>query len=161
MMGGNKKLFFYNKLKNCYLSSDYKYIILIYTNYRTSLFSKFIGALRALRTFENEIQISKGQTAYIFKVLKEYKDECKKFLEGRYSEFDSIYKLQILDFHDKDIEDSLGQILYRSPSRRKQIEITLNAELPERSELYSIPTKENEIINIKNFTYERDTKTDG
>ena len=161
MMGGNRKLFFYDKLKNCYLSSDSKYIVLIYINYKTVIFSKFIGALRALKTFENEIKISKGQTAYIFKILKHYKDDCTKFLEGKYSKFDSIYKLRILDFHNKDIEDPIGQILYKSPTRKEKMEKVLDAVLPRGSELFSIPQKENEIINIKNFKYECDKATNG
>jgi len=160
MMGGSRKLFFYDKLQNCYLSSDMKYIILIYRNSKTHIFQKFILALRALRTFKNEIQVSKAQTAFIFKILDDYKDECKKFLKGKYSKFDAIYKLRILDFHNKDIEDPIGQILYKSPTRKEQMEEALDCILPKGSELYSIPQKEKEIINIKKFNYERNTTPD-
>ena len=161
MMGGSRNLFFYDKLQNCYLSSDLKHIVLIYRHSKTHIFQKFIRALRALRTYENEVQISKAQTAFIFKILKQYKGECKKFLRGEYSKFHSVFKLRILDFHDKDIEDTIGQILYRSPSRKERMEEALDCVIPEGSELYSIPQREKEVINIKKFNYECNKKADG
>ena len=41
------------------------------------------------------------------------------------------------------------------------MEKVLDAVLPRGSELFSIPQKENEIINIKNFKYECDKATNG
>ena len=68
------------------------------------------------------------------------------FLKDKYSEFSKAYKIDILEFHDADIEDEIGQIIFRSDRRRKAMEKRLGTHLPENSELLSI-------INIEDETY--------
>jgi hypothetical protein len=84
---------------------------------------------------------------FVFNIPKGYKREYRAFMLGKYSKFTRDYKLDILDFHHADIEDEMGQIIFKSDKRRKLLEKRLNADLPEESELLSI-------INVEKETYD-------
>ncbi len=66
---------------------------------------------------------------------------------GKYSKFSREYKLDILDFHNADINDEVGQIIFKSDKRRELLEKRLNADLPKESELLSIIDIEAETYN--------------
>ena len=68
---------------------------------------------------------------------------------------EDIYKLKILDFHDMDIDQVLGQILFRSDERRQELEKKLNAEIDKTSELLSALDKEKETLNLKHYLNEK------
>ena len=75
---------------------------------------------------------------FVFDIPKRHIRNYKKFIEGKYSRFSKAYKVDILEFHDADIKDEIGQILFLNSKRRKALEKRLGVYLPETSELLSI-----------------------
>ena len=57
------------------------------------------------------------------------------------------YKYKILSFHGVSEESSIGQILFKDPSRKIELEELLDLNLPENAELYSIPNMDQEIYD--------------
>ena len=84
---------------------------------------------------------------FVFEVPRKHVRNYKKFLNGKYSHFSKSYKFDLLEFHNKDIHDDLGQVLFRGDKRRKALEKKLGTELPENSEVLSI-------IDIEQETYD-------
>tara|TARA_Y100000593_G_C4170890_1_gene266912 strand:- start:1 stop:516 length:516 start_codon:yes stop_codon:yes gene_type:complete len=159
MLGGNKTLFMYDTLlHNCYAgtSEDKDCIVLVYIYSNTKLFSKFERAIIRLRSFEEAFDIGK-YTVFIFKVPSYYKREYIAFINSKYSKFSLEYKLQILSFHDQEIEDRLGQILFRSDELRRELEYELDVTLPDNSELYSCLDMKKEIFNLNYIKHEHST----
>ena len=151
MLGGNKSLFMYDSLLvNCYAgtSEDKNCIVLVYKYSDSKLFGKFERAIIRLRSFKKSYEIG-NYMIFVFKVPKYYKEDYVMFMRGKYSKFNLDLKLQILAFHDQEIEDRLGQILFKSPQLRARIERSLDATLPKGSELYSRLEMDEEIINLK------------
>ena len=68
---------------------------------------------------------------------------------------DDVYKLKILDFHDMDIDQALGQILFKSEERRLTLEAKLDAEIDQQSELLSVLDMEKETLNLKYYLNEK------
>lgn len=162
MLGGNRQLFLYNSLlENCYVGTneDKNCIVVVYQDSSSKLFAKFENALISFRNFLKAYDL-KDYIVFVFRVPASHKKDFKCFLKGEYSKMSIDYKLQVLEFHDQDIEDRLGGILFKSDERRERMEHALNAEIDESSELYSIPTLEEEIYNInkKNIYYEHNFK---
>ena len=81
---------------------------------------------------------------FVFNIPKRHIRNYTKFIKGKYSKLSQSYKFAILDFHDKDIDDTLGQVLFRAEKRRKMLEKKLGEVLPEGSEVLSVidPAKE-------------------
>ena len=84
---------------------------------------------------------------FVFDIPKGFEREYRAFILGKYSKFSRDYKLDILDFHNLDIENEIGQILFKSDKRRELLEKRLNADLPKESELLSIIDIEAETYN--------------
>ena len=161
MLGGNKKLFFYNSLLlNCYIGTteDKDCIVTVYKDSNSLIFNKFERAIIRLRSFIKAYDID-NYIVFIFSIPKYYKKNYKKFLNGKYSEFSLDYKLQILEFHDQEIDDRLGTILFKSEHLRQEMEEVLDAKISKDSELYSVPTMKEEIFNLtKYINYEQSIK---
>ena len=66
-----------------------------------------------------------------------------------------MWKLKILEFHGFDIDGQTGKILFQSESLRKELEIKLDVELPEDSELFSILNMDYEVFNPKLYLPEK------
>lgn len=157
MLGGNKDLFLYNSLLiNCYIgtSEDKNCIVLVYKDSNSIIFNKFERAIIRLRSFLKAYD-TKKYVVFVFRVPIYYREEYTKFTAGKYSKFSLEYKLQILEFHDQEIEDRLGQILFKSEDLRSKMENRLDAEIPVHSELYSTPDMKKEIFNLKYIKYEK------
>ena len=95
----------------------------------------------------NRYDPSPNFVMFVFDIPKGYKREFRAFKMGKYSRFSNEYKLDILDFHNAEIESELGQILFKSKERKRLLEEKLNAVLPEDSELLSIINLEEELFN--------------
>lgn len=154
MIGGNRRLLFYDSLLiNAYIKIENKqnYIILLYRKSRKKVFKEFVQLVQKLKHFESIEEPNKHCYSITFRVPMKYKKNFKMFLNGKYSKFDDEYKLSILDFHRYDIDGRLGQILFKSPQRKRELEKRLDAELPEDSELYSILTLDQEQLQIDKY----------
>ena len=161
MLGGNKKLFFYNSLLlNCYIGTteDKNCIVAVYKDSNSLLFNKFERAIIRLKSFVKAYDVD-NYIVFIFSIPKHHKKNYKKFIDGKYSEFSLEYKLQILDFHNQEIDDRLGTIVFKSEHRRQEMEEVLDAEISKDSELYSVPNIEEEIFNLTKYkNYEQSIK---
>ena len=149
MLPGNKNLYFWNKLfANCFIQTekDKNCIALLYRWSSEPGFLKFEKVLSQFKNFRRKYDPSPNYVMFVFDVPKRHIRNYKKFIAGKYSQFSKAYKIDILDFHDADIEDEVGQIIFRSERRRKAMEKRLGSYLPEDSELLSI-------INIEDETY--------
>ena len=50
-----------------------------------------------------------------------------------------------------EVEGVVGQILFKSPKRKKKIEKMVGMEIPDDAEVYSIPDLKTELFNINHY----------
>jgi|TARA_Y100000310_G_scaffold345652_1_gene467749 hypothetical protein len=150
MLGGNRNLFLWNKLLvNVFIATEEnnKCIALLYRFSADPLFLKFEKALCKFKNFISKIDVDSYHVLFIFDVPKNHKNNYEVFINGKYSELQKLYKLNILEFHDQDISSQMGQILFKSEKRKQLLERLLDVNLPKNSELYSIINIEEETFN--------------
>lgn len=153
MLGGNRRLYFWNKLfLNCFIATEEEdnCIALLYRWSSDPIFLKFEKALSKFKSFKRRYDPTSNCVMFVFNVPKPQVRNYKKFLRGQYSRLSSTYKIHLLEFHDKDMADTIGQVLFKTDKRRRSLENKLNVSLPEESELLSI-------IEIKDETYNSET----
>ena len=158
MLGGNKELYFWNKLfVNCFIATeeDEDCIALLYRWSSDPLYIKFEKALSKFAFFRRRYDPNPNYVMFVFNVPKKHVRNYKKFIRGQYSRFSQNYKLQVLDFHNKDIQDDMGQILFRSEKRKSDMERKLDIQLPEDSELLSIIDIKEETYNPKIYKFKK------
>jgi len=154
MLGGDRRLLFYDSLFiNAYLELGDKqdFIVLLYRKSKKKVFTEFIGLLQHLKTFESIEGPNSHCYVIKFTIPWKHRSNFKKFKAGKYSELNDTYKLDVLDFHRYDIDGRMGQILFKSSERRKELELKLDAVIPKESELYSIMDEEQEKLNLETY----------
>ena len=154
MLGGERKLFFWNKLfMNAFVGIEDKKdcIVLLYKFSMDSLFLKFEKALQKFRSFSEKIDVDPYHVLFIFNIPKEYKKNYNKLKKGKYSEMDDDYKFQILEFHGFDMSSQVAHVLWKSEKRREAMETKLNAEIDIDSELLTPIDFNKEIYDLKTY----------
>jgi len=155
MLGKTKKTFFYDTLLlNVFIKVPHKsnyYITLLYHDMSTADFKKFKGILANLPTYVESYKPTDSHIVFIFKIPIKFKDMLNLFLKGQYSKLTDFYKSRILAFHKQSLKGFVGQVLFKSSVRRNILEAKLGAELPEDSEVLSVPTLEEETLNTKHY----------
>jgi hypothetical protein len=149
MLPGTKKLYFWNKLFiNCFIGTDEdtRCIALLFRWSSDLRFIKFEKLLSTFKMFKRRYDPNPHLVMFIFDIPKGYAKDYRAFIAGKYSKMSREYKIDILDFHDADIQDEIGQIIFKSSKRKDLLEEKLGAVLPEGSELLSI-------LDIKKETY--------
>jgi hypothetical protein len=150
MLGGKRQDYLFDKnFINCYLADevsfkDYSKIILSYRFSGHSSFDMFEKTVSAHPYYEAEYEPDGYHVNYVFSIPKEYEEDYKLFIDGRYSEFSDDYKKQILKFHSFKKDGSTGGILYKSKERREVVLESLydradRNQFPADAELYSRP----------------------
>ena len=150
MMPGSRNLYFWDKLfVNCFIGTeeDEDCIAILYRFSSNLTYIKFEQVLTSLKTFRRKYDPEPHYVMFILDIPKGYSKDYRAFRLGKYSELSREYKIDVLDFHDAEIEDEIGQILFKSPARKKLLEEKLGADLPEGSELLSILDEEKETYN--------------
>ena len=150
MLGGERRLFFYdNLLINCFigLPNHEGCIALLYRWSGDPLFLKFENALKQFRNYLDSYDVSETLIMFIFDVPIKHIKNYKYFITGKYSKFSSNYKTKILKFHGLDINSQLAQIIHKNEKRKKRLENTLNVTLDSNAELYSILDEKQEIFD--------------
>tara|TARA_R100001463_G_scaffold132216_1_gene192732 strand:+ start:1141 stop:1914 length:774 start_codon:yes stop_codon:yes gene_type:complete len=154
MLGGSRRLFMFNKqLLNAFMGWG-KYtdcIVLLYRWSMDPLFAKFEQALKKFASFEHSFDPDPYHVVFIFSIPDNHKLNFKHLKQSKYSKMNDIYKLKILDFHNMDIDQVLGQILFRAKERRLDLEKKLAASIDEKSELLSALDMDKEILNLKDY----------
>lgn len=152
MLPGTRKLYFWNKLfMNCFIGTDKddRCIALLFRWSSDLRFIKFEKLLSSFKMFRRRYDPNPHLVMFIFDIPKGYSREYRAFRLGKYSKLSREYKIDILDFHDADIQDEIGQILFKSSKRKELLEAKLDAVLPENSELLSILDTKTEIYDPK------------
>ena len=152
MFGGSRNLFMWNQLfMNCFLlvENGEHYIQLLYRFSGDPLFLKFEQALSKFKSFERKEDPNDGFVLFTFRIPDRHSKNFEKFMNGEYSKFSKLYKMTLLEFHNFDVDDLIGQVIFRSDTRRKALEEKLGCVLPEDSELLSIVDLEQEKFNPK------------
>ena len=151
MLGGSRRLFMYKRqFVNAFIKdnkSDENYIILLYRYSTDPLFYKFERTLEQFKDFITSYNPDPYHTVFVFNIPETHIENFKKFKTGKYSEMDDLYKLKILDFHGMDIDDLLGQILFKAEERKIFLENKLDTKLEKNSELLIIIDIEDETLN--------------
>ena len=158
MLGGNRKLFFWNRLFiNCFIKADAEdnCIALLYRWSSDPLFIKFEKALSKFRNFRKSYDPSPDYVMFIFDIPKKYEKDYQNFMFGKYSKFSKLYKINILDFHELEVDGEVGQILFKSPKRKSMMENKLDVILDEDSELLSIMEENKETFNFETYKFKK------
>lgn len=151
MLGGNRAVFLYNKqFINAFIGDDENKdkIILLYRYSADPLYYKFEKFLENFRDFLKSYNPDPYHSVFIFKIPEIHEKNFEKFKNGQYSKMNDLYKLRILDFHGMEIDNILGQILFKSDERKKSLESKLGLKLEKNSELLSIINSEEEILDL-------------
>ena len=82
---------------------------------------------------------------------KKQRRNFELFKEGKYSKFNKTYKLKILDYHKMNVDNVIGQILFKTVGRKRVLENKIGMSLPDDAELYSIPEKHVEHFDINYY----------
>ena len=155
MLGGEKKLWFYNQLLiNTFIGIKGELenkIVLLYKWSGDILFHKFQEAVKKFKTFYEMRNIDENHVLIIFNVPKKQKRNFELFKEGKYSKFNKTYKLKILDYHKMNVDNVIGQILFKTVGRKRVLENKIGMSLPDDAELYSIPEKHVEHFDINYY----------
>ena len=154
MLGGGRKLFFWNKLfLNCFIKiEDDKYCIaLLYRWSGDPLFLKFERALAQFRDFKKVYDPTDNTIIFVFDIPQDYFLDFQHFINGKYSKLSGQYKIDILRFHNQPLEGEIGQVLYQDPHRKEELERLLDSPLNEDTELLSIINIEEETFKINDY----------
>lgn len=158
MLGGHKDLYFWNVLLlNCFIATteDKDCIALLYRWSSDPLYLKFEKALTKFRSFRRRYDPSPDCVMFIFDVSKKNIRNYLKFINGKYSKMSKQYKFNVLEFHDKDLYDNIGQVLFKTEKRRLMLEKKLGEDLPEDSELLSIIDINKETYNYETYNFKK------
>jgi len=150
MLPGNRDTFYYDRfLLNCFVGTkDVDNVIAVLFRFSgLKTFASLEDSMKKLKSYIKTEDPTKSTVLYLFKVPRRYQKDFDKFLEGKYSEMTENYKYKIMNFHGVDDESSIGQILFKDPYRKEELENLLDMELPKDAELYSIPNMEQEIYD--------------
>lgn len=153
VLGGNRKLFLWNTyFINAHLNDD-NTLTLVYRIENTPLLNKLRSTIESFTIFMESIEIEGEFVAYKLKIRKAYYKILSAFRKGKYSKFPMSYKDKVLNFHDKDMENIIADVLFRSKRRLAYLENLLGCEIGPEIDLLSLP--ENEQFNIKNYTNDK------
>ena len=154
MLGGNRKLFFWDKyLVNCFIGKDEDEdcIFLLYRFSSKEIFLEFEKALSKFKNFKRKEDPAPEYVMFIFEIPDKHKRNFKKLLKGKYSKLTKKYKMEILEFHGQGTASELGQVLFQDTTRKELLEFLLGAPLPEDSELMSVLDLDKEVFNIEKY----------
>ena len=161
MLGGERRLFFWNKLfMNAFTGIEDKKncIVLLYKFSIDPLFLKFEKALKTFRSFSEKIDIDPYHVLFIFDIPKEHVKNYKKLKQGKYSEMDENYKFHILEFHGLEMNDQVAHVLWKSEKRRKAMEKKLDAKIDLNSELLTAIDFDNELYDLETYEIKKQLK---
>lgn len=141
MLGNDRGYFSWGKyFVNTFLSEDS--IIVLFRFFNVDDFKQFEHGMTKHPMFKELIDSNHQHVAVKFKVPFESRTNLSLFKDGKYSQMSDKYKEQILAFHKIDKDALIGKILFKSDSRREQLEMDLGVTIPPDVELYDKPGEE-------------------
>jgi hypothetical protein len=149
LLGGNRKLFLWGTyFVNAHLNKD-KTLTLVYRTANDPLLNRFRSTIESFSIFLNKTEIGKTFIAYTLKIRPKHLKIVNFFIKGKYSKFSLDYKLKVLDFHNKEMDNIIGEVLFKSKKRRRYLEAQLDCEIAEDIDLLSLP--EDEEFNLNKY----------
>lgn len=137
---------------NSFIGDDHynieDHILLLYKFSGQPWFIQFEEKLEKHPHFVYKYDPDKYHVMFVFKVPDEYKEDFKKFKEGKYSEFSQSYKDKIGIVH-KSSFSVLKAVLYREESAYKKLENEFGIKIPRTQEASSLPIREKEYYQSK------------
>lgn len=130
-----------NNLENTFIRYNEKEEVLVLTFYKDNLTQKDFDNLINSDIFADFSELE-DKFLLVLYIPEEVKDDYYKFIEGKYSQISDSSKEKILKFVHKyyplDLYSTIGKVLYKDPSLRKEwIEYLNLHEFPEDIELSS------------------------
>ena len=100
--------------------------------------------------FKTSYSLFRGKyIMFVFTLEPEFIKDLKKFMDGKYSEFSHPAKIRIM--RDRKINSPMPLILEKDESLRKYWELKLDAELPQKSEVWPIVDYNLELFDKSEF----------
>ena len=158
MLEGNRHYYMYNTLlMNVFIGdkTNSNCIILLYRFSNDPLFLRLEQNIRNSRLFKASYTPDPNYILFMMDVPEYHQEDFNKFKEGKYSEMNDLYKLRILNFHEMDIDGTIGQIMFKSKERKAYLEEKLQVKLNNNAELLSIMQPKNELLNLKYYLHEQ------
>jgi hypothetical protein len=153
ILGGTRALFLWNTFfVNAHLNKD-NTITLVYRLVNTPLLNKLRSTIESFTIFVESTEIENEFVSYTLRIRKTYHKILDYFRRGKYSKFPDSYKDKVLDFHHKDMDNIIADVLFKSKRRRRYLEELLDCEIDSKIDLLSLP--ENEEFNIKIYTHDK------
>lgn len=150
LLGKNREFWHYTTwLINCYINSNLEEIVLEYRFNSNPKYLEFEHQLRNYTGFCGSYEQDYNTTMYFYKIPKEYLQDIKLFLDGKYSLLSEQLKTNILRFHNFNNFGMTAQILSKSNTLREQLEIQFDSPIHAEIELHDKPNSKIEI-----YTYE-------
>jgi hypothetical protein len=152
-MLNNTRMFYGDRIYNCYVSVNPERIYIVFKEPFSSLdFEYTFAALRAHEEYSRE-ETHGDYLIMEFFIPPLYLDDFYTFLDSKYSKFTDFYKEEILASHiswDRAYEN-VSRILFPTKKEREQLEKNLNLDwsLPKDAEIYSA-------INLRKEIFDKD-----
>ena len=148
MLGESKETFRWDQyFVNTYLSKDEQFAFVKYRFFNVDDYKKFEYVLTRHNLFIKMIDKNHQHVLFQFRIPEVYLKEIPRFLQGQYSKLSESYKQKILQFFHYNRGGELGQILYRTDRRKRQLELKLGVRLSENLELYDKPDLKVEVYD--------------
>lgn len=116
--------------------SDTPKIRLLFRKGETSNYKEMSQYLKSHIDFFNVECPDDHTEMYVFRINDQFRDDFRKFLDGKYSKMSDQYKNKICQFHVLRKTHDIYGILYKTDARRKRVEDKIGQELPNEAELY-------------------------
>ena len=143
------------------------YFVILPENIRPSGNGYCIGLLyrfipvEGFRTFEHKLkshsmylmnyEMDVDTTLMLFSVPEQFKADMYLILHSKYSLISNKLKDKVLSFGQFDKRSDMGKILNRDPNLKKQLELSLGAEIDDDVELLEKIDVAKELISINNY----------
>lgn len=140
-LGYNRAWFRWNnEFMNCFIKTeedDTEGFLYLWYKYIPSLeMEAFETKIKLHPEYVESVDTDEYHVLYKFSIPKKFLDDYNLILEGKYSYISEVGKERILNFNASSKERPLGKILFRDPSRRKEMEKELQVKIPESQDLY-------------------------
>ena len=148
MLGNSKEDFRWDQyFINTRLSKDNQFAVIKYRFFNSDNYREFEYTLTRHELFTKMSDENHQHVLFEFRIPEVYLKEVPKFLSGQYSKLSEPYKKKVLQFLHYNRNGELGQILYKTDRRRRQLELKLGVNLSEDLELYDKPNLKMEIYD--------------
>jgi hypothetical protein len=140
------QLKFYEYFSNAYLTSDFKFIGLLYRFSGTHEYELFEESIKRFRLFKKQVDYDRFHKIYLFRIPESFYADINAFFEGKFSNMSDKLKRMMLKFYGASKNSRLYHSLHKTPLLKELMEIELDTRIADNLELVSIPIFNEEIL---------------